>query len=73
MLSSFFSFLSLLVMLVSMLYVSFLQKKRKSISYDIKFGRRCYICKESIEKEHNLFDLLDDKGKLVACVSCERV
>lgn len=67
-----FSFSSILIMLVSMLYIFFLNRRRKSISYDIKYGHRCYICKESIEKERNLSDWLDDKEKIVACVSCER-
>lgn len=64
-----FSFSAVLIMLVSMLYIFFLNRRRKNISYDIKYGHRCYICKEIIEKEHNL---LDNEEKIVACVSCER-
>lgn len=67
-----FSLSSILIIIVSVLYILFLSRRRKSIFYDIKYGHRCYICKETIEKEHNLFDLLDDKEKIVACVSCER-
>jgi hypothetical protein len=64
-------------------YYIFLIKKRKSISYDLKHGLRCFSCKEEIEmsdidKYNLLSDILnklknnEDAKKFTICKSCER-
>ncbi len=67
------SFISALTPFIFIGYWYYLQKRRENISFDIRFGLRCYSCKEK-----NGFDISsrfvnnDIVEKLEICKSCER-
>lgn len=58
------------ILLLLVLYYFILNVKRKNVYFDIKYGRRCYICKEIIEKKNNLFPTFEEE--IISCHSCER-
>lgn len=52
----------------------FLEKRRESISWEVKRGKKCFSCKENLDlPEEDLFKrILDDKELTQLCVSCSR-
>jgi hypothetical protein len=50
------------------------EKKRKSVSWEIKKGQICYNCKESLNvSEEDIWDrLMKDKDYSKICISCNR-
>lgn len=52
----------------------FLDKRRESISWEVKRGKKCYSCKEDLDlPEEDLFKrILSDKEHTQLCVPCSR-
>ena len=71
-----FTTILLIIMFSLMSYnsIDMFRKNKRYLnkSYDIKHGHRCYLCKEKLEREYSLGDLLDKTENLVVCKSCER-
>ncbi len=54
---------------ILIIYYWCLRKKRQDILFDIKYGLRCYSCKERIDISK---EIESDNVNVKACVSCER-
>jgi len=63
--------MSLIIIAISfsLAYYLFFIRKRKNVSFDIKCGARCYLCKEKIEVQDDAYWMTE---KLDACKSCNR-
>lgn len=68
---------SVIYCFLPLLFIPFnilLDKRRESISWEVKRGKKCFSCKENLDlPEEDLFKrILDDKELTQLCVSCSR-
>lgn len=67
------SFISVLIPFIFILYWFYIQRTRENISFDIRYGLRCYSCKEKTGYDiTSRFVNNDIVEKLEICRSCER-
>ena len=66
------SLLPLLGILIIFSYNFYLMKKKKSISYDLSTGVKCYNCKSETGHQRNTIEDITNTNNYKLCKSCER-